>query len=43
MVNNLNPWIFDPRAIALDHSGQHPYLGIIKDSVYLVVGAVVIE
>ena len=31
MVNNLNPWLFDPQAIALDHSGQHPYLRIIKD------------
>lgn len=33
MVNNINPWLFGARAIALDHSGQQPHLGIIKDIV----------
>lgn len=31
MMNNLNPWRCDTRAIALDNSGQHPHLGNLKD------------
>ena len=31
MANNLNFWLFISKAIALDHSGQHLHLGIIKD------------
>lgn len=31
MVDNLNLWLFNSKAIALDHSLQHLHLGIIKD------------
>lgn len=38
MMNNLNPWLFDTRAIALDHSSQYPHLGNIKDNSLLGFG-----